>query len=118
MLAKTGCVDKILRDPKTGEYELVLGVEAGEWEPRDLALSRFKDKIDGYARFALDGEMRQRYPESAGKPVVITVVSVDVVPPFFEKWIAAIVRVFAEEGLTVSTVRVQVDDSAAPPPAA
>lgn len=118
MLARTDCVDSINRDPRTGEYELVLGVEAGEWEPRDLSLSRFKDKIDGYARFALDGEMHQRYPESVGKPVVITVVSVDPVPAFFEKWIAAIARVYAEEGLTVSTVRVQVDDSAAPPPAA
>lgn len=117
MLAATDKVDSILDDPEIGGVELVLGVEAGEWQ-RPHALDELKDKIDGYARFALDGEMAQRFPALKGKRARITVVSVDPVPPLFEKWIAAIGRVFEAEGLTVSTVRVQVDDSAAPPPAA
>lgn len=111
MLAATDKIDSILDDPENGGVELVCGIEAGEWQ-RPHALDELKDKLDGYARFALDGEMAQRFPAFKGKRARITVVSVDPVPPLLEKWIAAIARVFAEEGLTVSTVRVQVPPAA------
>ena len=82
MLAKTDVLDFQLAAPGGG-VELVLGVEAGEWNAPE-AEQWLKEKADMYARYALDSEMHQRFPESKGKPVSITVVSVDPVPPLPE----------------------------------
>lgn len=111
MLARTDAVDMILRDPKTGGVELVCGVEAGEWDAPG-ALELLKSKLDGYAHFALDGEMHGRFPDLKGKPTTLTVVSVDPVPPLFQKWLDAIGRVFEGEGLRLEVKRVQIDQAA------
>lgn len=103
MLAKPDVLDYQLAGQE-GEIELVLGVEAGEWETPE-ALELLKHKADRYAQYALDGEMHQSFPDSVGKKVSITVVSVDPVPPFYQKWLDAITRVFARDGLAVNVVR-------------
>lgn len=104
MVAKPNVLDSILQDEETGAVELVLGVEAGEWGLPDVD-RLLKDKLDHYAQFALDGEMFRRFEGTEGKPVALTVVSVDPVPSRFEKFLAKVKDVLAGEGLTVTVVR-------------
>jgi hypothetical protein len=50
--------------------EVVLGmVESRPWDGSELRLFQLQEKINAYISFALDGELRDAYPELAEKPV-------------------------------------------------
>ena len=63
---RTGVIDVIAQDPKTGELVLVMN-EPGEWDGSDEQLLALQERFNAYVSFLLDGEMASDHPELAGK---------------------------------------------------
>ena len=63
---RTGVIDVIAHDPKTGEVVLVMD-EANEWDGSDERLLALQERFNAYASFLLDGEMASDHPELAGR---------------------------------------------------
>jgi hypothetical protein len=99
MLSKLDKVDLVLEGSQG--WELVLVIEPGEWD-MSRRLWLLQEKINGYASFALDGQMHQMYPDSVGKPVSIVIRPVDPPPPDIAKFIDQIAAILAQDGLTVT----------------
>jgi hypothetical protein len=70
MKERTGIIDVIARDPKTGEAVLVM-TEPNEWDGSDKQLLALQERFNAYVSFLLDGEMAEAHPELAGKPARI-----------------------------------------------
>src|SRR5438094_5661195 len=69
---RTGVIDLIAQDPKTGEVVLVMD-ECEEWDGSDEQLLALQERFNAYVSFLLDGEMAESHPELAGKPARIEV---------------------------------------------
>ena len=67
---RTGVIDVIAQDAKTGEIVLVMN-EPNEWDGSDEQLLALQERFNAYASFLLDGEMTAAHPELAGKPARI-----------------------------------------------
>jgi hypothetical protein len=67
---RTGVIDVIAEDKKTGEVVLVMN-EPNEWDGSDEQLLALQERFNAYVSFLLDGEMAESHPELAGKPVRI-----------------------------------------------
>jgi hypothetical protein len=66
MNERTGVIDIIAEDPKTGEAVLVMN-EPNEWNGSDEQLLALQERFNAYVSFLLDGEMASTHPELAGK---------------------------------------------------
>jgi hypothetical protein len=69
---RTGVIDVIAQDPKTGEVVLVMN-EPDEWNGSDEQLLAVQERFNAYVSFLLDGEMASDHPHLAGKPARIEV---------------------------------------------
>lgn len=67
---RTGVIDVIADDPKTGEVVLVMN-EPNEWDGSDEQLLALQERFNAYVSFLLDGEMTEAHPELGGKPARI-----------------------------------------------
>ncbi len=67
---RTGVIDVIAQDAKTGEVVLVMN-EPNEWDDSDEQLLALQERFNAYVSFLLDGEMTESHPELAGKPARI-----------------------------------------------
>ena len=67
---RTGVIDVIAEDAKTGEVVLVMN-EPNEWGGSDEQLLALEERFNAYVSFLLDGEMAEAHPELAGKPARI-----------------------------------------------
>ena len=67
---RTGVIDVIAHDAKTGEVVLVMN-EPSEWNGSDEQLLALQERFNAYVSFLLDGEMTEAHPEFAGKPARI-----------------------------------------------
>src|SRR5207247_4353134 len=67
---RTGVIDVIAENPKTGEVVLVMN-EPNEWDDSDEQLLALQERFNAYVSFLLDGEMAQAHPELTGKPARI-----------------------------------------------
>jgi hypothetical protein len=67
---RTGLIDVIAQDAKTGEVVLVMN-EPNEWDDSDEQLLALQERFNVYVSFLLDGEMTESHPELAGKPARI-----------------------------------------------
>ena len=70
MKDRTGVIDMIAHDTKTGEAVLVMH-EPNEWDGSDEQLLGLQERFNAYVSFLLDGEMTQAHPELAGRPARI-----------------------------------------------
>ena len=70
MKDRTGIVDVIAEDKRTGEVVLVMN-EPNEWNGSDEELLALQERFNAYVSFLLDGEMAETHPELAGKPARI-----------------------------------------------
>jgi len=70
MKDRTGIVDVIAEDKRTGEVVLVMN-EPNEWVGSDEQLLALQERFNSYVSFLLDGEMAETHPELAGKPARI-----------------------------------------------
>lgn len=69
---RSGVIDLIAQDPKTGEVVLVMN-EHDEWDGSDERLLALQERFNAYVSFLLDGEMAEANPELAGKSARIEV---------------------------------------------
>ena len=69
---RTGVIDVIAADKKTGEVVLVMN-EPNEWDGSNEQLLGLQERFNAYVSFLLDGEMNSAHPELAGKPSRIEV---------------------------------------------
>ena len=67
---RTGVIDVIAHDGKTGEVVLVMN-EPDEWDDSEERLIGLQERFNAYVSFLLDGEMAQTHPEFVGKPARI-----------------------------------------------
>jgi hypothetical protein len=67
---RTGLIDLIAQDAKTGEIVLAMN-EPDEWDGSDEQLLALQERFNAYVSFLLDGEMAETHPELAGKPARI-----------------------------------------------
>jgi hypothetical protein len=67
---RTGVIDVIGHDTKTGEVVLVMN-ELEPWDDSDERLLALQERFNAYVSFLLDGEMAETHPELAGKPARI-----------------------------------------------
>jgi hypothetical protein len=67
---RTGVIDVIAENPKTGEVVLVMN-EPNEWDSSDEELLALQERFNVYVSFLLDGELAEVHPELAGKPARI-----------------------------------------------
>jgi hypothetical protein len=67
---RTGVIDVIAHDAKTGEAVLVMN-EPNEWESSDNQLLSLQERFNAYVSFLLDGELAEAHPELARKPARI-----------------------------------------------
>jgi len=67
---RTGVIDVIAHDSKTGEVVLVMN-EPNEWHGSDEQLFSLQERFNAYVSFLLDGEMAEAHPEFTGKPMGI-----------------------------------------------
>jgi uncharacterized protein DUF6572 len=70
MKDRTGLIDVIAKDPKTGDVVLVMN-ESNDWDGSDEQLLALQERFNAYVSFLLDGEMAEAHPELAGKPARI-----------------------------------------------
>jgi len=67
---RTGVIDVIAEDKKTGEVVLVMN-EPKPWHGTDEQLLALQERLNAYVSFLLDGEMAEAHPELVGKPTRI-----------------------------------------------
>jgi hypothetical protein len=67
---RTGVIDVIAQDAKTGEVVLVMN-EPDEWNGSDEQLLALQERFNAYVSFLLDGKMASDHPHLAGKPARI-----------------------------------------------
>jgi hypothetical protein len=67
---RTGVIDVIGQDSKTGEVVLVMN-EPDEWDGSDERLLALQERFNAYVSFMLDGEMAADHPKLASKPARI-----------------------------------------------
>lgn len=65
----------IMFDAETGEAVLIM-VEPRRWDGDPQQLMQLQEKFNAYLSFALDGELRDSYPELARKPLRVQLESV------------------------------------------
>jgi hypothetical protein len=70
MKDRTGVVDVIGQDAKTGEIVLVMN-ESNEWDGSDEQLLALQERFNAYVSFLLDGELAEAHPELIDKPARI-----------------------------------------------
>src|SRR5438132_13101404 len=67
---RTGMIDVVAHDTKTGEVVLVMNEPDG-WDGSDARLLELQERVNAYVSFLLDGEMASEHPDLAGKPARI-----------------------------------------------
>jgi len=70
MKDRTGVIDMIAHDTKTGEVVLVMN-EPNEWDGSDEQLLALQERFNAYVSFLLDGERAEAHPQLAGRPARI-----------------------------------------------
>ncbi|HEX3596991.1 MAG TPA: DUF6572 domain-containing protein [Polyangiaceae bacterium] len=79
MLGQTKQIDVVVKEPGELVWQVVVEVHKGEWlRPRATYL--LEEKLNAYAAFVLDGQMKVLYPNSSPDKTNIVVASVDPIP--------------------------------------
>lgn len=102
-------IDFVAHDP-SGEVVLVM-VEGREWDGSNERLFQLQEKINSYASFACDGQLIEKYPELAGKPVRLELRCVSEPDPNTASFLAMVRGKLLEEGLSFSVKQIGLNPS-------
>lgn len=91
-------IDCVVKEQGESEFRVMLEVHHGEWL-RARALALLEEKLNVYAGFVLDGQMRSLYPASSKENTVIVVASVEPIPEMATRLLEQAVRAFERHGL-------------------
>ena len=79
VLGQSKQIDVVLKERGELEWQVVVEVHKGEWL-RSRALWLLEEKLNAYAAFVLDGQMKLLYPNSTPASTRIVIASVDPMP--------------------------------------
>ena len=79
MLGQTKQIDVVVKEQGELEWRVVLEVHKGEWL-RGRAIWLLEEKLNAYAAFVLDGQMKTLYPNSTPAQTRIVIASVEPLP--------------------------------------
>jgi hypothetical protein len=79
VLGQTKQIDVVFKERGELEWRVVLEVHRGEWL-RGRAIWLLEEKLNAYAAFILDGQMRVLYPNSTPARTLIDIASVEPFP--------------------------------------
>jgi len=65
-VSDTNVIDLVSRNPRTGAFTLIM-VQDRAWDGLAEHLYELQQKVNSYLSFALDGELRKKYPDSADR---------------------------------------------------
>ena len=102
-------IDFVAHDP-SGEVILVM-VEGREWDGSNERLFQLQEKINSYASFASDGQLIEKYPELAGKPVRLELRCVGAPDPNTASFLDIVRGRLREEGLSFSVKQIGLNPS-------
>jgi hypothetical protein len=101
MLGQTSVVDVVVKEKGELDWRVVLEVHPGEWlRPRALWL--LEEKLNAYAGFVLDGQMRSLYPASSPERTRIVIASVEPVPEAALRLLEQVALAMEPHGIKVS----------------
>jgi hypothetical protein len=69
-LENPGVLDALAHDPRTDKLVLAM-YESRPWLGEEMQLFQLQEKLNAYLSFVLDGELKDAYPDLAGKSVEI-----------------------------------------------
>ena len=101
MLGLPKQIDVVVKEKGELEWRVVLEVHASEWL-RAPALSMLEEKMNAYAAFVLEGQMRVLYPNSTPERTHIVVASVDPIPDKALGFLEHAREVLQPSGVTLS----------------
>jgi len=103
MKDRTGVIDMIAHDSKTGEAVLVMD-EPNEWDGSDEQLLGLQERFNAYVSFLLDGEMTQAHPELADGPPRSELRCAHMAGPLALEWVGLI-----QDQLAFQEIKMEVD---------
>lgn len=102
-------IDFVAHDPG-GEVVLVM-VEGREWDGSDERLFQLQEKINSYALFVTDGQLVQKYPELAGRPVRLELRCASPPDPKTAGFVDMVRGKLEQEGLGFRVQQIRTDPS-------
>jgi hypothetical protein len=69
-MTRTDVVDSVALSPDATAFGLSM-IETRPWAGGVKQLQQFRDKLDAYLAFILDGQLAREYPDSVGKRRVV-----------------------------------------------
>lgn len=112
MLANPDKIDLVIKTT-AGVFRVYVVAEGGEWDGElESVAKKLSEKLDGAACFALDGQMHQMYPESAGMPVELVFCSVDPILPDWQNALDQIAAIYDKEHLRLVVEPLRFDRAA------
>ena len=100
-----GVIDVIAHDARTGEVTLRM-VEPRAWDGSERRLFELQEKINAYLSFALDGEMKEAFPELADDRVRLQLACLTEPDPVTLDFLGVVREQIAFQGITLE-VRVE-----------
>ncbi|HEX4340003.1 MAG TPA: DUF6572 domain-containing protein [Polyangiaceae bacterium] len=110
MLGQTKQIDVVVKEPGVLEWHVVVEVHKGEWL-RPRAVWMLEEKLNAYAAFILDGQMKILYPNSTPATATVVVASVDPIPVEAIRLLEQVAGAFEQ-----ASVRVTWDAAGGMPP--
>jgi len=116
VLGQTKQIDVVLKEPGELEWRVVVEIHKGEWlRPRAVYL--LEEKLNAYAAFVLDGQMKTLYPNSSPERTHIVVASVEPMPADAIRLLEQIAEAFKPASVKLSwTAEGGMPDEGVPPP--
>jgi hypothetical protein len=104
-IEQSAVIDFVAQDP-SGEVLLVM-VEGREWDGSDERLFELQEKINTYVSFARDGEMLEKYPALARRPVTLELRCVSLPDPKTAQFLEMVREKLTEVGLAFRSKQVR-----------
>jgi hypothetical protein len=116
VLGQTKQIDVVLKERGELEWRVVLEVHKGEWL-RSRAIWLLEEKLNAYAAFVLDGQMKLLYPNSTVAQTRIDIASVDPLPVEAIRLLERVALALEPQAVRVSwTAEGGMPDEGVPPP--
>jgi hypothetical protein len=116
VLGQTKQIDVVLKERGVLEWRVVLEVHKGEWL-RSRAIWLLEEKLNAYAAFVLDGQMKLLYPNSTTAQTRIEIASVDPLPAEAIRLLERVALALEPQAVRVSwTAAGGMPDEGVPPP--
>ena len=99
-LHETKKVDLVTRTKESGDYMLVVVVDEA-WDVANDFRTRLLAKLNNYAAYFLDGQMRRDYPEMRQDRMQVRISSMEKIPPAGWAYVTQLTDAFRQHRLDI-----------------